>query len=330
MSIKEDLPNQSQLLADIDNALLTTKSDINYEDIPKVAIVFEGNISYEDEEKTLETIKRSYFIRKYKFSSIPGANKVIVALKKCLPEIQSKNDVSVCLRKFPENERHVYSVSDLTSKRYGGAMFPNENRVMLYTGNFTDHDHVETIVIFISKESNVHCDANLKALFSLPCGEHLKDYFEKEIQSKKYIGVVQTAIVSKLKYTKLVYCFMKCFKKSGDINACLKLKDILSETSDSYVLTSPCSSPLNYPPEEFAKFIIENMNETTLSNISVNVYDNVSNCTITHKEFVNSARCRIIAKSFDYLKLPKILDNSAETENLISIVKDNRIHQRVE
>ena len=270
-----------------------------------VTIILKGDPKGIDDAKVrLEALQKEVFHKEEKMSNIPAANKLLGSIedKICVLESRYRASINVSL---VNNELRPHSASATSSSSYPhklcGATLSNAVRVSLYSGDFTKHGHVDAM-FNLAQLCPDDSDTNLMQLFATESGSVLQDEFNSSVKDMFHIPpgfVIEMAHVGQLKCNHLFHSFLCCWLGGthGEefyLEKCLK--NILHEAqhSNTILLDSVCSKPLNYPASVFAKKLITVLSSdySISSDLTVVVYvSDPSEATEFGVQFNNPKNC---------------------------------------
>ena len=165
-----------------------------------------------------------------------------------------------------EDPSIAFDHTHLSEVKLCSATCPNGVRVSVYKGEFTKHNHVDLIVVFIPPNQNQQNDTNLKLLFAAG-GAELQEDFDKKISQlfKQSAGDLFASHPGKLQCSQVLYCFIPPWSSNSGPNGEYYLLDCLgkvlgkTQSYNTILFASACSLPLKYPADVFARNIIDSI-----------------------------------------------------------------------
>ena len=285
----------------------------------KANINIRGDPAVVEHAKTrLQALQAEVCHKEYKMNNVPAALQLINSMQDKIQLMETTMQVSIDISVIKEESSASSKAEKQVISRPQNlfyATLKNEIRIIVYQGNYTNHDHsVDIIINFVSCDP-CDSDANLKELKGTSNGSHIIDQFKSMLN---YTRVKQGQIIKSkthgaLKCSHLWHYLLKPWNGGKNNEAFFFgkfLEKILMEASDSrtILLTTTCAKPLNYPAEVFAKKIIQSLKTRQASPDSmVIVYiDNSSDATEFEKQFNDpSNECRILKHNTSSLSAKK-------------------------
>jgi len=157
-----------------------------------------------------------------------------------------------------------------------GATAPDATRVSVFTGDFTQQQHVGTIINFITPNPDVQ-QGHLKLLIEVGGAEVQSDFQEKISQ---FMGLNPPQVFKsrhgQLKCMQLLHCVIPAWS-GGNHKEALYLEESLKlavngAAKHSSLLIAPITStPFKYPPDVFASKVTEVLASNPMSTYSTDV-----------------------------------------------------------
>lgn len=250
-----------------------------------VTIILRGDpIGIDNALVRLEALRKEVCHKEGNMSTIPSANQLVDSMQNDIYFLEVKHCVSINVSVVDDDSSPPSASALRTSSSHHklcGASLSNGVRVSLYSGDFTKHGHVDTMVNFVQL-SPENSDTNLMQLFATAGGSVVPDEFKSKLESmlmKDSGYVIKTSNVGQLKCSQLFHSLLCCWtggKKNEGYFLELCLKNVLYEAKhlSTIVLASVCSKPLSYPAGVFAKKLISSLNSSSFlsSDLTVAVY----------------------------------------------------------
>lgn len=245
-----------------------------------VCIVIKGDPAIVDKVKSeLEALQKKVCHREEKLRNIPAVIHIMNTIEDKIHVLESTCGASIGVSIASEDSEsgRIHSRSAAASKLCS-ATCPNEVRISVYSGDFTQHSPVDTIVVFLPPHSNSQEDCNLKLLFAAG-GAYLQSDFKKRMSQflKQTPGDLFPCNQGMLQCSQLLCCFIPPWAGNNSNEEyyffeCLS--KVLAKPCSTILFTSVCSNPLKYPAEIFAKNMISSITTTPTvsSDLTVAVY----------------------------------------------------------
>lgn len=209
--IYKDMPQE---LESIKLAVQGKDVDVQWQkpsELPEdVNIIIRGEPVVVDEVKgKLEVLVKKICLREETLRHIPVASKVLESMKDKIYVLQTKHGASIDAYTTNDKPSSSQSTADLAAVKYCSATCSNDVRISVYSGDFTRHNQVDTIVVFIPPNPNLLDDSNLKMLFSAGGADLQNDFMVMSSQFlKQNPGLMFQSHPGKLKCSELLHCFL--------------------------------------------------------------------------------------------------------------------------
>ena len=241
-----------------------------------------------------------------KMNNVPAARQLINRMQDKIQIMETTMQASIDISVIKEESSASIKAEKQVVSRPQFVCFAtlkNEIRIIVYQGNFTNHDQmVDTIINFVSLDPS-DSDANLKELKATCNGFRIIDQLNSKLNYSrvKRGQIIKPETHGVLKCSHLWHVLLEPWnggKKNQSFFLDKFLENIFTEASDSRIilLTTTCAKPLNYPAEVFAQKLIHSLKTRQASPDSmVIVYvDNSSDAMEFEKQFNDpSNECRI-------------------------------------
>ena len=255
----------------------------------------------------LQALQAEVYHKEDKMNNVPAARQLINRMQEKIKFMETNMQASIDISVIKEESSGLLKAEKQVASRPQNVCFAtlkNEIRVIVYQGNFTNHDHsVDTIINFVSLHPS-DSDANLKELKATSNGSHIIDELKSMLNYTRVRPgqLIKPETHGALKCSHLWHVLLEPWnggKKNEAFFLGKFLEKIFNEASNSrtVLLTTTCAKPLHYPAEVFAKKIIGSIKTRKASPDSmVIVYiDNSSDATEFEKQFNDpSNECRIL------------------------------------
>ena len=325
------------------NIKMFTPSKVDDLQCKPVSITLQGDPNAVDDAKVrLQLLEKEVFHLQEKIGNIPAAHRLITRMEDKINILE--HNYSACIDvKFIDEDTSQSKTSATKSNhpaKVGGAILSSEVRVSLYSGNFTKHPNVQTVIVFVRNGPD-DADASLKLIFESLNGAALQDEFYSKINKAvhlSYGNLLKMDTVDGLECNELYYAIIPCWE-GGNKNEEYYLEECLLaihshlNPSSTILLSSICSKPLLYPANVFAKKVVSCFSSLSynLSDLTVAAYiSGVSDAKEFYQHFNNpKTRCR----SATLVSQPQIKDSGKTINNpinsFISLIKGNLLDQQV-
>lgn len=301
-----------------------------------INIVIKGDPTQVDKVKgDLEALEKKVCHTEEKLSNIPAAIQVVNSMEDKIRVLESQYgasiDVSVTCDDLESGRVHSGS-ADLVASKLCSATCRNEVRVSVYEGDFTKHNPVDVVIIFIPPNLSRQSDSNLCLLFAAG-GADLRSDFNRRISQlfKQSAGDLFTCLPGKLQCSQLWCCFIPTWAantKNEEFYLQECLRKALSKTRGyNTILFAPISStPLNFPAKVFAENLISSIacTPTISSDLTVAVY--VSEAS-HGREFTTQFEANSCRVSYSFVPAAKAISSSIGS--FITLTKGSLLDQQV-
>ena len=301
----------------------------------KVHIMIRGDPSLVDKVKgELEALEKKVCHREEKLSNIPAAMQVISSMDDKLEnQYGAAIDVSLTSNDDLDTGRVRTLSTALTEAKLCNATCPNDVRVSVYKGEFTKHNHVDLMVVFIPPDHNQQNDTNLKLLFAAGGAELQKNFNRKVSQLfKQSAGDLFTSHPGKLQCNQVLYCFILPWSSNCGPNEEFYLQECLGKVLrktqgyNTILFASACSLPLKYPADVFARNIIDSIISSPFvsSDLTVAVYVSEGSHSKEFEKHFQASNCRM---SVSFAPVAKAISSSVSS--FITLTKGSLLDQQV-
>ena len=304
----------------------------------KLSIVIRGDPSLVDKVKgELEALEKKVCHREEKLSNIPAAMQVISSMDDSIRLLENQYgaaiDVSLTSNDDLDTGRVRTLSTALSDAKLCSATCPNGVRVSVYKGEFTKHNHVDLMVVFIPPGHNRQNDTNLKLLFDAGGAELRKDFDSKVSQLfKQSAGDLFTSHPGKLQCSQVLYCFIPPWSSNSGPNGEYYLLDCLgkvlgkTQSYNTILFASACSLPLKYPADVFARNIIDSITSCPFvsSDLTVAVYVSEGSHSKEFEKHFQASNCHVSAS---FAPVAKAISSSVSS--FITLTKGSLLDQQV-
>lgn len=301
----------------------------------RVSIVIRGDPTLVDKVKgELETLANKVCHREEKLSNIPAAMQVIGSMDDNIRVLENQYGaaIDVSLTSNDDSDaRRVHSQStDLSEAKLCSATCPNDVRVSVYKGEFTKHNHVDLMVVFIPPNHNWQNDATLKLLFAAGGAELQRDFDRKISQLfQQSAGDLFPSHHGKLQCSQVLYCFVPLWSTANEefyLQECLGKVLGKTQSCNTILFASACSQPLKYPVDVFARNIIESIKSCPFvsSDLTVAVYVSEASHSREFEKQFQATNCRV-SPSF----VPVARAISSSVASFMTLTKGSLLDQQV-
>jgi hypothetical protein len=270
-----------------------------------VTIIIRGNPPLVDKVKgDLAALSKKVCHKNEKLVNVPAAMQVISNIEDKMHILESQYGAAIDVSLTSDDDLDSgRNGADLSESKLCSAICPNEVKISIYRGDFTKHNRVDVIAVFIPSNFSRHSDANLRLLFAAG-GSELQGDFDRKVAQfvKQNPGDLFTSYQGKLRCSQLCFCLIPPWS-AGARDAEFYLKDCLMKALSrtkgysTILFTSICHPPLKYPVSIFAKNIVSliTTDPAVSSDLTVAVYvsEDVHGSEF-EKEFKNNS-CQVSA-----------------------------------
>jgi len=312
----------------------------------------------ESAKHRVEAIMREVCHKEDQMSNIPTARQLKDKMQDRLKILENEKHASIDISiiKEPSTTLKAEKQPALPPKHVCLATLSNEIRMSVYQGSFTNHDCAVDIIVNFVSLSPSESHANLSDLMSITNGNVIVDELKSKLRHthQKAGNTEKTNNVGVLKCRSLWHFLLGEWESDRKRESKLlgKFLEKLFNEAIAYrtiLLTTACSKPLHYPPEIFAKKLIESLQTLSGSpDLSVIIYvnnfteasdfikqlrDPSNNCRLAQNDPVSSSTRKNTEKTSKATKKPAIKKKSLETDkNLdkyIIVEKGDMIKKKV-
>lgn len=302
----------------------------------KVNIVIRGDPTSVDKVKgELEALAKKVCHREEKMRNIAAAMQVVSSMDDKIRVLETNYgasiDVSLTSDDMEPGLVHSQSATALSESKLCSATTPNEVRISVYKGDFTKHNHVDVIVVFLPPDLSRQNDNNLQLLFAAGGVELQNDFHVKISQLvMQSSGDLFSSKQGKLQCSKLWYCFIPPWS-GGAKNEEFYLRECLGKVLstkgyNTILFASVCSTPLKYPVDVFAKNVIDSIasNPYISGDLMVAVYVSEDMHGREFEKQFNSNNCRVSAT---FVPVAKTISSSISS--FITLMEGNLLDVQV-
>ena len=275
-----------------------------------VYIVIRGDPNKVDDVKLkLVALQSEVCSKEEKLCNIPAAIKVVESMEDRIRVLEGQYGACIDVSLTCDDRSASSSQSSsVAPSKLCSATCPNEVRLSVYAGDFTKHNHVDSIITFIPPNPTYQ-EEIIKALFSAG-GPPFQDDFKRKIGQfiHQSPGEIFKSFHGQLQCNELFHCFLHPWV-DGSSNEEFYLEECLNKALHSTrrcntILFTPSS--LKYPADVFAKNMISSLcsNSSISSDMTVAVYVNDISQAQEFECQLKQNDCRIITPVSTQLTLP--------------------------
>ena len=262
-----------------------------------VCIVIRGDPNKVDDVKhKLEELQSKVCSKEEKLCNIPAAIKVVESMEDKIRVLEGQ--YGACIDVSLTSDDTSSQSSSVAPSKLCSATCPNEVRISVYAGDFTKHNHVDSIITFIPPNPTYQ-EEIFKLLF-MAGGPPFQDDFKRKIGQfiDQSPGEIFKSSHGQLQCNEILHCFLHPWV-NGSSNEEFYLEECLNKALHSTrhcntILFTPSS--LKYPAATFANSMISSLssNLSISSDMTVAVYVNDISQAREFESQLQQNNCRIV------------------------------------
>ena len=212
----------------------------------------------------VEMLKANVHQKTTKVAGVPALMHVLKGMEDKLKVLESsyKAVIEVDIESGENGASGPAEPAGILPQKLCGATAPDATQVSVFTGDFTQHQHVGTIINFITPNPNVQ-QGTMKLLIDAGGAEVQTDFEDKVSQ---FMSLTPPQVIKsrhgKLKCMLLLHCIIPPWN-GGNQNEAFYLEEALkaalcsTKLHGSLLITPATSLPFKYPPDVFASKVVE-------------------------------------------------------------------------
>jgi len=209
----------------------------------------------------VEMLKANVYQKITKIAGVPALMHVLKGMEDELKVLES-NHKAVIEVDIESGENGASGPAGILPQKLCGATAPDATQVSVFAGDFTQHQHVGTLINFITPLPNVK-QGTMKLLIDAGRAELQTDFEDKVSQ---FVSLNPPQVIKskhgKLKCMQLLHCVIPPWS-GGNQNETFFLEQALKAVlgiirfHGSLLITPATSLPFKYPPDVFASKVVE-------------------------------------------------------------------------